>query len=385
LKRLRFSGFQSDASTGDRSSGPKAWVWFSLLNTTLNYVASQSTDKCIEIFVVSTPPKRATLGGPGVSKLILAQATTTFHTQASTGVYSTPDVLGLDSNIETSYYTNSVDIWSLRCVIYELLVGTWLFPSEAQVSHYYFDKWRLPEDRYKEQAFLIGNAGISVLKSTLIIQHENHLIAMGALSHRLLGGFTAEDNNSRDDHDETIQNRDQSNIRRKRENTPATSDRPKKRREGNPITRNPTRHISGGAALEANARSLWVGNHTAQKTTIDASVATPPNSVSSGSSLVQAGYQKSKPMPYNFHALHSADLGIKGGKSVGDFSPKYFQTSTPNTKLNLNTKLVANENPLLGPMEVQCVSFVGYTGGEGGSLRLWNLQNLHAVPPWTLH
>ena len=30
--------------------------------------------------------------------------------------------------------------------------------------------------------------------------------------------------------------------------------------------------------------------------------------------------------------------------------------------------------------EVQRVSFVGYTGGEGGSLRLWNLQNLHAVP-----
>jgi len=32
--------------------------------------------------------------------------------------------------------------------------------------------------------------------------------------------------------------------------------------------------------------------------------------------------------------------------------------------------------------EVQSVSFVGYTGGEGGSPRLWNLQNLHAVPPY---
>ena len=31
--------------------------------------------------------------------------------------------------------------------------------------------------------------------------------------------------------------------------------------------------------------------------------------------------------------------------------------------------------------EVQRVSFVGYTGSEGGSPRLWNLQNLHAVPP----
>ena len=31
--------------------------------------------------------------------------------------------------------------------------------------------------------------------------------------------------------------------------------------------------------------------------------------------------------------------------------------------------------------EVRRVSFIGYTGGEGGSLRLWNLQSLHALPP----
>jgi len=31
--------------------------------------------------------------------------------------------------------------------------------------------------------------------------------------------------------------------------------------------------------------------------------------------------------------------------------------------------------------EVQGISFVGYTGVEGGRLRLWNLQNLCPVPP----
>ena len=31
--------------------------------------------------------------------------------------------------------------------------------------------------------------------------------------------------------------------------------------------------------------------------------------------------------------------------------------------------------------EVQRISFVGYAGGEDGSPLLWNLQNLHAVPP----
>ena len=32
--------------------------------------------------------------------------------------------------------------------------------------------------------------------------------------------------------------------------------------------------------------------------------------------------------------------------------------------------------------EVQRVDFVSYTGGEGGSSGLWNLQNLRAVPPY---
>ena len=32
--------------------------------------------------------------------------------------------------------------------------------------------------------------------------------------------------------------------------------------------------------------------------------------------------------------------------------------------------------------EVQGLSFVGYTGVQGGRLRLWNLQNLWPVPPY---
>jgi len=31
--------------------------------------------------------------------------------------------------------------------------------------------------------------------------------------------------------------------------------------------------------------------------------------------------------------------------------------------------------------EVQGISSVGYTGGEGSKPRLWNLQNLCPVPP----
>jgi len=129
------------------------------------------------------------LGDFGVSKRIKAQATTTFHTQVSTPVYSAPEVLGLDSNSDTSYYTNSVDIWSLGCVIYELLVGTKLFLSESQVSRYYFGKWHFPEDTLQGLSPPTDDLGISLLKSMLIIRPEDRPTAADALSHGWFAGL----------------------------------------------------------------------------------------------------------------------------------------------------------------------------------------------------
>jgi len=121
------------------------------------------------------------LGDFGVSKRILAQAATTFHTQVSTQIYSAPEVLGLDSDSETSNYTNSVDIWSLGCVIFELLVGTKLFLAEGQVSRYYFGKWSFPEDKLTGLSPPVGDFGISLLKSMLAIQPEDRPTAAAAL------------------------------------------------------------------------------------------------------------------------------------------------------------------------------------------------------------
>jgi len=61
-----------------------------------------------------------------------------YHNPLPSGVNSTTgtlEVLGPDSNRETSDYTNSVDLGSLGCVIYELLVGTKLFGVEGQVTY----------------------------------------------------------------------------------------------------------------------------------------------------------------------------------------------------------------------------------------------------------
>ena len=77
-------------------------------------------------------PARVKLGDFGISKQIQPQDTTIFHAQVSTRIYAAPEVLGLDSNSETSAYTNSVDIWSLGCVIYKLLAGTRYSPQRGK-------------------------------------------------------------------------------------------------------------------------------------------------------------------------------------------------------------------------------------------------------------
>jgi len=176
-------------------------------------------------------PVRVKLGDFGISKRIQPQDTTTFHTQVSTQIYGAPEVLGSDPNSETSVYTNSVDIWSLGCVIYELLVGTHLFTSGDQVSRYYYYR-KLPflEDELKGLSPPIDDAGISLLKSMLAIQPDDRPTAEDALGNAWLVGLKSDDEDSGDDQDETAQSRDNS-WSRKSEGKLTTYDkrkRPKK-------------------------------------------------------------------------------------------------------------------------------------------------------------
>jgi len=258
------------------------------------------------------------LGDFGVSKRILAQAITTFHTQVSTPVYSAPEVMGLDSNSETSNYTNSVDIWSLGCVIYELLTGAKLFVSEGQVSRYYFDKWPFPENKLKGLSPPIDDVGISLLKSMLVIQPEDRPTVASALSHGWLADLKNGNEDSRGDLDEAAQSRDRNTVNRKRENKLAIHNgRKRSRSENNPITQDNTRCIPEGAALGVGAAF-------------------------SGSSAVQARPRRSEPISYNFQATHSKGLETQEEKRVGDILLTYLQGRTPNAKLNINTKRAAN-------------------------------------------
>ena len=238
------------------------------------------------------------LGDFGVSKRIQAQAITTLHTQVSTRVYGAPEVLGLDSNSETSEYTNSVDIWSLGCVIYELLAGTKLFASEGQVSRYFFGKRPFPQDKLKGLSPPTDDAGISLLKSMLAIQPEDRPTAVDALSHVWL-------------------------VRPKRQNEDHRD-----------------------LALGANAGFRRCGSAILEPI-IDTSGMIPFGAASVQNSVIQVELLKSEPMHHNFEATHSNAFHALGKKQIGNSPHSSPKSGTPNTKLNLRIKHVANKSWML--------------------------------------
>jgi len=62
-------------------------------------------------------------------------------TRVFTPSYAAPEILGaLDSSLETSEYTCAVDIWSLGCVMFEVLTGSVLFRMECFVWHFCYGK-----------------------------------------------------------------------------------------------------------------------------------------------------------------------------------------------------------------------------------------------------
>ncbi|PUU79028.1 kinase-like domain-containing protein [Tuber borchii] len=216
--------------------------------------------KPANIFVVSMSPVRVKLGDFGASKWIQAPDTTTLHTQVSTPLYGAPEVLGLDSNSETSDYTNSVDIWSLGCVIYELLVGKRLFASWDQVSRYFFGKRPFPEDSLRGLSRPTDDAGVSLLKSMLSIQPGGRPTAADALNDVWLAGLTSNKEHRGGDEGRTPPRWDERTHIRKRKNRPASRSRREKRRsKRGPPTGDDTGCMTGDVGLGMNPRSQGSG------------------------------------------------------------------------------------------------------------------------------
>ena len=234
--------------------------------TSFGHAPLQNTDESKNILVVSMSPVCVKIADFGASKWIQVPATTTLHTQVSTPSYTAPEVLGLDSNSETSDYTNSVDIWSLACVVYELLVGTKLFTSEFSLYGYFFGNHPFPEERLKELSPPIDDDRITLLKSMLAIKPGDRPTAADALSHGWLAGLECSDERSEEDGGGTTPNRNESTPSRKRKNRPAPNDRPENRRiKRDRPTPDDTKCIPGDVGSRMNPRSQRGDEFTLRK------------------------------------------------------------------------------------------------------------------------
>ena len=267
-------------------------------------------------------PVRVKLGDFGISKQIQPQATTTFHTQVSTRIYGAPEVLGLDSNSETSVYTNSVDIWSLGCVIYELLAGTRLFGSETQVSRYFFGIWPFPEDHLKGLSPPTDDAGISLIKSMLAIQPEDRPTAEGALDSEWLMGLQSDDEDGGDDQDETTRRGEGKTRSEKSEGKPTTRDEPKKEgSQRNPTTKDDQKHAPKNIASRAGPGPESFSDPTPVESEIDTAITVLPDVASVESALIPKGSMK---LELIMDTSESPDNSFQGPQSAEEKTDQQY-------------------------------------------------------------
>jgi serine/threonine protein kinase len=95
--------------------------------------------KPANIFVVQKPPTPSwwvKIGDFGISKRVRG-GTTELRTQAGTRPYQAPEINGyLDTDEPTSAYDNTVDMWSLGCVIYKVATQSVPFPRPRAIEKF---------------------------------------------------------------------------------------------------------------------------------------------------------------------------------------------------------------------------------------------------------
>jgi len=284
------------------------------------------------------------LGDFGVSKRILAGATTTFHTQVSTPVYSAPEVLGLDPNSETSNYTNSVDIWSLGCVICELLAGAKLFVSELQLYRYFYGTWPFPEESLRVLSPPTDDTGISLLKVMLAIQPEDRPTATGALRNQWLAGLGGDDEGSGDDKDMKTQSRDGSTRSSKRKKRLSTNNEPKKKSESDTMIPEGAMRIPMGANFGTNTGSEMGYDLTIPENSSDTSMMMLSDTSPTENLVVQTRPRKSDIVSHYPQSTRPKSPKRMRKKQIRHTPQTCHQSRTQHTTLTLLTKRFTNEN-----------------------------------------
>ncbi|RPA91680.1 kinase-like protein [Choiromyces venosus 120613-1] len=110
------------------------------------------------------------------------QGDTSYRSQVFTLNYAAPEVFGFNTNSETSVYTNTVDMWSLGCVVYELLAGERLFSSLGQIMDFYYNKGTFPEEKLSKLDTSSFNAVKSFIQGLVLLDPGKRPSAVDAAS-----------------------------------------------------------------------------------------------------------------------------------------------------------------------------------------------------------
>ena len=133
------------------------------------------------IFVMQKRPEWwVKIGDFGISKRV-QNDDTSLKTEIGTRGHLAPEVLGY-INEETSTYTNAVDMWSLGCIVFELLTQKRPFPNAWALGAYCQGSVRFPEyNLYRRKA--ISMHSITFIKRLLCALPDAHMSAIKALEH----------------------------------------------------------------------------------------------------------------------------------------------------------------------------------------------------------
>ncbi|KAJ5103417.1 hypothetical protein N7532_003946 [Penicillium argentinense] len=131
------------------------------------------------IFVVqksAAPCWMVKIGDFGTSKR--AQAEIEFHTQARTFAYRAPEISGLyESDELISGYDQSVDMWSLGCVAYEIIAQVAPLPKPLTIMNFCNGR----HSSQKRDQHKISSDGMDVLKLLIKADPKERLTAESAL------------------------------------------------------------------------------------------------------------------------------------------------------------------------------------------------------------
>ena len=113
----------------------------------------------------------------GISRRLRDLDTSAFIPRGTLG-YMAPEIIGV---ISDQRYSLSADMWSLGCVVYEILTGTLPFPQTSHLAIYCHGHFEFPRDQLL--SCKVSDHGQDFVIKLLQVQTEDRLTATSAAQH----------------------------------------------------------------------------------------------------------------------------------------------------------------------------------------------------------